>query len=217
MERRTEIKELEKRTEARRQDLHATYAGYKPHIQLYGQCEARNHQLGEQVINNNGTPFNTADDTAKQGTTVDLDPTIRGYSAGVEFSWDIFDGFSTHGRVVQARAVYEAAKLDYEDKKRDVSLDVRQAFSKLQEARETLESQLKAVEQGEESLRLARARFNVGAGTQLDVLSAQTALTAARTNYAQALYNWNIAVATLERAMGINTRVAGLDELRKTN
>lgn len=217
MERRAEIKELQKRAQARREELKIAYAGYKPRIQLYGQFEARNPQLGERVVNDNGTPFNTADDTVKQGTTVDLDPTIRGYSGGIEFSWDIFDGFSTHGRVVQARALYEAAKLDAEDKERDVSLDVRRSFSKLQEARETLESQKKAVEQGEESLRLAQARFNVGAGTQLDVLSAQTALTEARTNYAQALFNWNIAVSTLERAMGTNTHVANLDELRKKN
>jgi len=215
LDNRPEIKELDKRQQSRRQDLHRAYAGYKPRIEAYGQYEARNPQLGEQSINDNGTPFNTADDTVKRGTTVDLDPTVRGWAGGVQFTWDIFDGFSTHGRVIQAKAIYDAAKLDYEDKKRDVQLEVRAAHSKLQEARETLESQKKVLEQGEESLRLSQARFSVGAGTQLDVLSAQTALTDARTNYAQALYDYNVAVAGLERTMGTSTRIANLDELRK--
>jgi outer membrane protein len=210
MDNRPELRELARRVEARREGVHVAHAGYKPQLEVYGQFEARNPSIGDRktIISPGATNVVT-------GSTSDLDPTIRGFSVGAQLSWDVFDGFSTHGRVVQARALYQAAKLDLEEKHRDIALGVRLAHSLLQEATETLESSKKVTEQGEESLRLAQARFNVGAGTQLDVLSAQTALTEARTIYVQALYDYNVAVAGLERAMGINTRVADLEELRR--
>ena len=54
-------------------------------------------------------------------------------------------------------------------------------------------------------MRLANARADAGSGTQLDVLSAQTALTDARTIYSQALRDHSVARARLERAMGEGT------------
>ena len=100
------------------------------------------------------------------------------------------------------------AELDYADTRRGIELEVRQAYSDYLQALELLEAQKKTVEQAEESLRLAEARFRAGTGTQLDVLSAQTALTDARSNEIQALYDYNVAVATLERVTGNTARVA---------
>ncbi|HEY0550010.1 MAG TPA: TolC family protein, partial [Verrucomicrobiae bacterium] len=54
----------------------------------------------------------------------------------------------------------------------------------------------------EESLRLANARASAGTATQLDVLNAQTALTEARSIQAQALREYAVARARLERAVG---------------
>ena len=66
------------------------------------------------------------------------------------------------------------------------------------------ETERKVGEQGEEPLRLARARDEAGTGTQLDVLSAQTASTDARTTRIQALHDYEAARARLERAFGAN-------------
>ena len=38
----------------------------------------------------------------------------------------------------------------------------------------------------------------------MDVLDAETALATARNNYVDALYNYNLSMATLEKAMGIS-------------
>jgi outer membrane protein TolC len=59
------------------------------------------------------------------------------------------------------------------------------------------------VEQAEESVRLAKARFDAGTATQLDVLQAQVDLTTARTNEVEALYNHTVALASLRKAMGV--------------
>jgi outer membrane protein TolC len=53
-------------------------------------------------------------------------------------------------------------------------------------------------------LRLATARSDAGTGTQLEVLSARTALTDAQTTTVQALHDYAAARARLERAMGLN-------------
>jgi outer membrane protein TolC len=81
---------------------------------------------------------------------------------------------------------------------------VRTAYSKFIEATDLLASQKKVVEQAEEALRLATARNDAGTGTQLDVLSARTALTDAQTTQIEALHDYAAARARLERAVGLN-------------
>src|SRR5262249_50505213 len=115
-------------------------------------------------------------------------------------------GLRTHGRIVQARAQLEQAELDQDDTRRGVELEVRQAYSDYLQALQLIEAQKKTVEETEESLRLAEARFRAGTGTQLDVLSAQTALTEARSNEIQALYEYNLANASLERVTGSSVK-----------
>jgi outer membrane protein TolC len=89
---------------------------------------------------------------------------------------------------------------------REIELNVRTQYSQFIEATEVLESQKKVQEQAEETLRLAAARSSAGTGTQLDVLSAQTSLTEARSTQVQALHDYDVARARLERAMGINVK-----------
>jgi len=98
-------------------------------------------------------------------------------------------------------ALYERAGVELDDTSRRIELEVRTAFSNFIESQELLESQKKVVEQAEEALRLARARSEAGTGTQLDVLSAQTALTEARTTQIEALHDYSVARARLERAV----------------
>jgi outer membrane protein len=83
-----------------------------------------------------------------------------------------------------------------------VDVDVRRAFSQWQQATELAEASARVTEQATEAVRLATARYNAGTSTQLDVLAAQVDLTTARTNQIQAYYAYNVAVATLRKAMG---------------
>jgi Outer membrane protein len=58
-----------------------------------------------------------------------------------------------------------------------------------------------ALEQAQESLRLARLRFQAGVGTQSDVITQQTELTRARGNRLRAILDYNRALASLQRAV----------------
>jgi outer membrane protein TolC len=84
-----------------------------------------------------------------------------------------------------------------------IRFEVRQAILNLSEARESLLSQEKNVEQAQESLRIAELNFSEGLATTLDVSSAQAALTQAKTNYSQALYDYVVSLAELDKAMGM--------------
>jgi outer membrane protein TolC len=132
----------------------------------------------------------------------DLSHDIGGWNVGAQLTWDVFDFGATKGKVDVARARREKARIDVEDTQRKIELEVRTAYSNFIEAKETLESQSKVIEQAEEALRLANARAEAGTGTQLDVLSAQTDLTQTRTTYSQALHDYAVAKARFDRAVG---------------
>ena len=117
---------------------------------------------------------------------------------------DAGTGLRSQGQVKEASALYDRTGIELDDTGRRIELEVRTSFSYFTESREVLESQKKVVEQAEEALRLARARTDAGTGTQLDVLSAQTALTEARSTQIQALRDYSVARARLERAVGMN-------------
>ena len=105
----------------------------------------------------------------------------------------------------QARARLESSKVNYDDSVRQVDLEVQTAYAQLQQARETIESQGKNVEQALEAVRLAQERLSAGAGTQLEVLDARVALTRARTTELQARSDYNTALAEFDRATATDT------------
>ena len=72
----------------------------------------------------------------------------------------------------------------------------------MQAAKETLLAQKKNVEQAEEALSIAEGRYKSGTITQVEVLDANLALTQARLNYTKVLYDYNLARASLFKAIG---------------
>lgn len=179
LERRTELGALRKQEQLQRENVINAKSGYKPSVQLFAGYDFHNYQF--------------VDDPSRN---------VRGWNAGAQMSWDLFDGLLTHGKVLQARAQHDRSMAELEDTGRRIELEVRTAYSTFIEAREVLESQDKVQEEAEEALRLARARADAGTGTQLDVLDAETSLTQARTTQVQALHDYAVARARLERATG---------------
>ncbi|NCW26980.1 MAG: TolC family protein [Verrucomicrobia bacterium] len=129
-----------------------------------------------------------------------LGTTLQGPVAAINGTWTLFDGLQSTGRFEQLKAQISKAQVAYEEKQRTVESDVREAVVKIEEAQQLVVSQQKNVEQARESLRLAEARFNVGAGIQLDIINAQSNLTQARFLELQGRYDYNVALALLERA-----------------
>jgi outer membrane protein len=126
----------------------------------------------------------------------------KGWIAQVAGSWPIWDSGAVYGQVKQQRALLSESKITYDDDVRQVELEVQQAYSNLQQNRELIQSQEKNIEQANEALRLAKARLDAGAGTQLDVLNAQVQLTTAESTRLQALFGYNSSLAEFDRVTG---------------
>ena len=73
----------------------------------------------------------------------------------------------------------------------------------MNEADKRIETTQVAVEKAEEDYKIAGVRYSAGVGTNLDVIDAQVALTDAKNNYIQAMYDYNTSKADLDKAMGI--------------
>jgi outer membrane protein TolC len=176
------------------ENIKIALAGYKPRIEGSAGWLVRNSRL-----------------------TDDIESTVDGWFFGFTGSWDIFDGLATHGRVTQAKAQLEAARVNYSDSVQQVELEVQTAYLNLRAQRETIRSQQKNVEQAREALRLAGERLAAGAGTQLEVLDARVALTRAQTTELVARGDYNKALAEFDRATAMDTNYAETfpDPLRK--
>ena len=72
----------------------------------------------------------------------------------------------------------------------------------LRQARKRVEAQQKTVETAERGYKIVTARFLASAATQLEVNDAQVALDQARVNRIQALYDYLVAAADLDRLIG---------------
>ena len=143
---------------------------------------------GYEVVS---SPFSTA-----------LDQTSRGWVFGLTGNWDLWDSGFTYGQVKQQRALLSEAKITYDDDVRQVELEIQQAASNLLQNRELIQATEKNVEQADEAVRLAKARLDAGAGTQLDVLNAQVQLTTAQSTRLEALFGYNTSLAEFDRVTG---------------
>jgi outer membrane protein TolC len=125
------------------------------------------------------------------------------YSINLVVTVPLFAGFSTHARVAQSKAMIREIELSRKGIEALIKFEVRQAVLKLTEAKESLLSQEKNVDQAQESLRIAELNFAEGMATTLDVSSTQAALSQAKTYYSQALYDYVLSLAQLDKAMGV--------------
>ncbi len=126
---------------------------------------------------------------------------VRSSLVGVSLSLNIFDGFRTSARVEQAQL--DARKTQEQIAKTEQSLKaaVQATLMSLRRAKERIDAQERTVEQAERGYRIAVTRFTNGSGTQLEVNDAQLALTTARTNRMQAVYDYLVAAADLDQLL----------------
>jgi TolC family type I secretion outer membrane protein len=175
---------------AQRQTILANAANVN--VQIAGWFPTINANAGYEFVN----------DIASQN----ISSHIGGWFFGATGTWNIWDGGLTYGQVTQAKAQLMQSKNNYDNGVRQVVLDVQQAISNLQQARETLDSQTASVVQATEALRLSRERLDAGAGTQLDVLNAQVQLLQAQTNVLQARFDYIAAMASYDLALSLDTQ-----------
>ncbi|MBI5706804.1 MAG: TolC family protein [Armatimonadetes bacterium] len=116
----------------------------------------------------------------------------------------IVDAGLAKARTRQAAQAEEAAKIRVQQAELGVALGVRQAVTSLSNALAQLETATNQEALAAETYRLATVRYEAGEGIQLEIIDAQTQLTAAQTGLVAARYNVLIAYANLQAAIGID-------------
>ena len=124
------------------------------------------------------------------------------WELSLSLSWTLYDGGSRVAKHREAKAALDAAQARVKAAELDISKEVEQAQLTLGETEERIQAAQKAVESAQENFRLAQGRFDAGVGTILELTDAQLALTQTQNTEAQALADFRIALARLERALG---------------
>ena len=129
-------------------------------------------------------------------------PLAEGWNVGAALSFPIFSGFLTRHQVEEARANLNVLSANEESLRQAVFLDVQQSYLNLKDAEERIPAAELVVRQAEENLELASGRYAAGVGNPIEVTDAQVSLSSAKTSYIQALYDYRVSQASLEKAMG---------------
>lgn len=132
-------------------------------------------------------------------------------AASGELSWNVTVGVSkplhqggvTQAKVAQAQAAVKSARLKVEQAGQQVALEVTQALLNLQDARQSLEVARQGEREAQERLRIAEVRYRNGVSLGVEVLDAQTALSATRTQVVNAQHDLQVATAALRAAVGL--------------
>lgn len=133
-----------------------------------------------------------------------------GYAVGLQVSINFFDGKAAKSRAAQQEENIAIAETQFADTKNDLRFEVEQAYANLTSNLRNINTAQSSVQLAEESLALARLRSSAGIGTQLDVTTAETALTQARGNLIAAILDYNRALIALQRATSYTQPVSGV-------
>jgi outer membrane protein TolC len=122
------------------------------------------------------------------------------YSLGAQLSWSFWDGGAAGARSSTEKVNKEIFENQFTTARNQIRFEVEQAYYSLGTSQKNIATSTQALKQAEESLKLARLRFQAGVGTQTDVIQAQTDLATARGNRITAILNYNRALSSLRTA-----------------
>ena len=127
----------------------------------------------------------------------DYDQTISG-----SLNFNIFNGFQNKAATSNAKLDARYAQENYRQTKENVALEVKDAYLTIQQAKEKLDLTGESVRSAKEDLDLVQEKYNLGAATILELLDAEVSFKQAKSDEVQALFDYNMAVAKLEKAIG---------------
>lgn len=122
------------------------------------------------------------------------------FSAAIVFP--LFDGLATRARIQQAEVAAKQVSIADEQLRQTIVLEVREAVRAIEEAQKNSATQRENVKLAKESLEIAKVQYQHGLVTNLEALDAELAVLVAQSNYLSALFNFKVAKAQYEQAVG---------------
>jgi outer membrane protein TolC len=121
---------------------------------------------------------------------------------GIQVSLNLFNGLSTLSNIWSAQANLQAAKEKLRNDKRGIKLEINKAQLAIMEAEQKIRVTDNALKSAEEDQNLTKEKYNLGAASMLELLDANYSYKTAESNQVQALYDYNLAIAQFEKAVG---------------
>ena len=116
--------------------------------------------------------------------------------------WDFWQWGKTGHGVAERKSRLTQARLRRTQLIDNIQREVKQAWLKADEFEKNIVTVQSAIDQAREGFRISEALFKEQMATSTDVLDARTQLSETMTRYYNSLYDFQIALAALDRAMG---------------
>lgn len=123
-------------------------------------------------------------------------------SVGLQFTWNIFNGFQSASRLQQAEIQRQRARTQLQQLREAVTVEVRRAVRDLETARERIDAQETNVRRAEQNYDHVSSRVEEGVARSIELREASDQLDQSRLNYLQSVYDYLVARSDLETALG---------------
>ena len=181
------------------EDLKAQALNQRPEL-LRNKYQQEGNEAAVRVARAGFYPaINSTASYGWQGPTYPLNDS---WWLGVTMNVPLFQGLGTSYSLRQAKANLRATQANTEVLTLDITKEVDQSYLDVTAAREVIRATKKAREAAQENLRLAWGRYKSGVGNIIEVTDAQVQFAQADLNYVRALYDFKVAEARLDKAVG---------------
>jgi outer membrane protein TolC len=126
----------------------------------------------------------------------------RNLNWGLSIRWTLFDGFNTNANVQSAVANRRIAEIGLTQTERDINAQLKKALLDFEAARKQYEVSQKGLTSAKEDRKIAEEKYTLGAGTLLDLLTANANLVQAQVNLVNSVYNYITAKKNVDYTIG---------------
>lgn len=117
----------------------------------------------------------------------------NGYLAGIQLSWNVFDGLKSKSEQEKYKAERSRAQTEIEQYSKQSQLELNKAGRQIEDAASKINFTKQAWEQSKEAYRIRKNRYDQGLEKSADLLSAETLMSQKELEYQQAIFEYNVA------------------------
>lgn len=202
------LKQLDIQAELLNQNLKLTQTSRMPTLAAFGQFAYSGNdmqRLDFSAMMGGGAAGGATGGTGSAGTAEAVKKSFywqHPISVGVSLSVPIFSGFKNTNKVRQVRNQIRQLEMQREYVAKSTDVQVRTSINNLLTAREKMFANEKTVAQAQKAYDISNTRYKAGAGTILELNTAELSLTQAKLNYSQAIYDYISAKADYDQIVG---------------
>lgn len=128
-----------------------------------------------------------------------VSPLSQGWQIGAKLSWNLFSGFMRPNQIEENQQLIKYIDASIEKTTIKMMINVTNAYLNIREAEQLLKEAKTGLDLAEEGINLANLKYQSGSGTMLEITEAMSNLRDAQLTRISAIYNYQLALAELER------------------